>query len=575
MSTKTLRKRIALVAVSAMGFGLLSSVGAHAADYAAGGATLTASAAGISNSGICSTFTGETTTAALAKPIQNGGTQSFTVVGTNGRAEITGNGEWKEGSAGGTLNSTKKTFTLTVTAQKVVLAVKGTGLITVKWYATPTSTTALDTFYFLGVDSCVSGVSAAKSYIQANAHATKTLTLANIAAGLAPSDGGSTTNAAGAMDNSNDYATTFANDATGYLHINTNDSYGVPYTTSSTLSVSCSNNATVGGTKGGYYVATAQTDAFYDIAVVQPTSGTSLTTTCSIAYNGVTLGSRTLKFLGDLASIKAELYKVGDAEAAAGGNQYGLIKYYYYDAAGNSLTSTGRLPSLTSSTISAFTNLLVTTDGAATQGSTVRDAYGADQGASERSGRVAFNCLDFGTSKITIKATNAVGATVTSNIVDATCGGAVFSYSAALDKSTYKTGEIATLTITGKNYAGGIVNSNSELGAGVSVALGGMDAVKTIAAADKLTDGLAGTWVYQFKVGQTDGSYAGSVNFGTLPSAYASVSPNYNKPVTLSYTITPSSTGVTNAEVLAAIVKLIASINKQIAALQKALTKKK
>jgi len=45
--------------------------------------------------------------------------------------------------------------------------------------------------------------------------------------------------------------------------------------------------------------------------------------------------------------------------------------------------------------------------------------------------------------------------------------------------------------------------------------------------------------------------------------------------VTVAYTIKASSASVTNAEVLSAIVQLIASINKQIAALQKALTKKK
>jgi len=309
--------------------------------------------------------------------------------------------------------------------------------------------------------------------------------------------------------------------------------------------------------------------------VVQPTSGVAASTTCTVTYNAVVLATKTFKFLGDLASIKAELYKNGNAEAAAGGNQWGVIKYYYYDAAGNTLTSTGNLPTLTASTITTKTNVVANTNGVAAQGTTIRDAFGADQGSSERSGRVAFNCLDFGTSKITIKAATAAGATITSNEVDAVCGGSLFDYDVSLDKSSYKTGEIATLTITGKNYAGGKINSASVLGAGAAVALGGMSAVTAPAANDALSDGLAGTWVYQFKVGQDVGDFAGSVNPGTLPSLFATTSPKYGKPATLKYSITSSATGVTNAEVLAAIVKLIASINKQIAALQKALTKKK
>ena len=50
--------------------------------------------------------------------------------------------------------------------------------------------------------------------------------------------------------------------------------------------------------------------------------------------------------------------------------------------------------------------------------------------------------------------------------------------------------------------------------------------------------------------------------------------PAIDDAVTVPYSIKGSSTAVTNADVLKAIVSLIASINKQIAALQKALLKK-
>jgi hypothetical protein len=66
--------------------------------------------------------------------------------------------------------------------------------------------------------------------------------------------------------------------------------------------------------------------------------------------------------------------------------------------------------------------------------------------------------------------------------------------------------------------------------------------------------------------GLTEGSYNAVVNYSkTLTLA---------SPATVAYKVTTGSTGVSNADVLKAIVSLIASINKQIAALQKALLKR-
>jgi len=572
MSTKTLRKRIALVAVSAMGFGLLTSVAANAT-YASGGFTLTSSAYNVSNSGLCTSESVATgATAALSRPIAVGGTQQFTLGASKdgGRAEITGPATWAAGATAGTVDSTSTILTFTnSSASLAVLKVTGTGQIVVRTYVDSTSTSVLDDYFFTGVTSCVSGVSAAKSFIQTSSNATDIVTNAEIAAGT-----GTTTNAAGAMNNSVDIDSYFANDASAYIHINANDAYGVPYTTSSTLTVSCTNNATVGGSKGGTYYAGSQTTGYWNIAVVQPTSGTALTTTCTVSVNGVVLGSKTLTIVGDLAKIEATSLYWGDAEAS-GTSSYGVIKYYYKDAAGNTLSSSSNLPSLTSSTITTKTNLIANTGNTSVSGVTARAATGAAAGSAEVSGRTAFNCLDFGVSKLSIYAVNGSAQTITSNVVDAGCGGPTFTYSASLDKSSYNTGEVATLTIKALAYDGKTpVASNVTLGTGAAVSLGGMTAAQTIATTDALSDGLAGTWTYQFTVGQTAGSYSGAVKVN-LGSAYATVSPMYGKTATVSYSIKDAAAGVSNAEVLAAIVKLIASINKQIAALQKALTKKK
>jgi hypothetical protein len=569
MSTKTNFKRVALVAVAALGLGVLTSVApANAGATAAGNLTLTASAAGVANAGLCtSTAAGATT----ARYIAVGGSQQFTqTTGDSGRIDISGNATWASGATAGTIGSTGKSLTITAAATKAVMSVTGTGVITVTSYADATSTTALDRFYFVGVDSCTSGVSVAKSFVQLTSSATKIMTNANYAAATTVANG--TTNAASAMDNSNDNDTYFDNDALAYIHINTNDAYGVAYTTSSTLAVSCTNNAKVAGLKGGYYAAGSQTAGFYDISVAQPTSGVALTTTCTVSLNGTVLGTKSLTIVGDLAKIEASLYTNGDTEGTTTAS-YGTVKYYYKDAAGNNLTSTGNLPKLTAATITTKTNAIVTTDGSTAGGTTVRDAKGVAAGASAQSGRVGYNCIDFGISPISIYTVNAALATITSNVVNATCGGPAFTYTASLDKASYNTGDVAVLTIKAKDYNGGAVASNVTLGAGSAIALGGMTVVSTVATSDVLTDNVAGTWTYTFTVGQTTGSYSGSVKIA-LGSAYATLSPQYGKATTVSYKIVDNSGGVSNADVLKAIVSLIASINKQIAALQKALLKK-
>jgi hypothetical protein len=77
-----------------------------------------------------------------------------------------------------------------------------------------------------------------------------------------------------------------------------------------------------------------------------------------------------------------------------------------------------------------------------------------------------------------------------------------------------------------------------------------------------------GKKTYKFIVGSTEGSYSMSVDLPKFNSTtYAQAA------VTVPYKISGSG-AVSNADVLKAIVSLIASINKQIAALQKALLKK-
>mgnify|MGYP000639495782 CR=1 FL=1 len=107
-------------------------------------------------------------------------------------------------------------------------------------------------------------------------------------------------------------------------------------------------------------------------------------------------------------------------------------------------------------------------------------------------------------------------------------------------------------------------------GAGVSttpaISLPQLTAVSAATFSDSFSSGKK---TYKFTVGSTEGSFSGVVDLPTYNgTTYSQVAQ------TVSYKVASTSTAVSNADVLKAIVSLIASINKQIAALQKALLKK-
>jgi len=161
-----------------------------------------------------------------------------------------------------------------------------------------------------------------------------------------------------------------------------------------------------------------------------------------------------------------------------------------------------------------------------------------------------------------------------------TCSGSPDNYTAKLDKTTYKPGDIATLTVTFKDSTGALaadvytltgtaVTADSSAIAGSTTALTpnilGSNLTGTSGSSstagtttDVTTDGVA---TYKFIVGSTAGSYQLLVDF---PKVDAN---GHGATQTVPYSIADGSTSLN--DVLKGIVSLIASINKQIAALAK------
>jgi len=171
-----------------------------------------------------------------------------------------------------------------------------------------------------------------------------------------------------------------------------------------------------------------------------------------------------------------------------------------------------------------------------------------------------------GTGTYQLKITNGAGASIKSQIVTATVSrGAAASFTAAWDKAVYAPGAIANLTITAKDAYGNLMATGTPMtGLAIITNTVNMPSVGTACSATTtLKNG--GLRVCTFSAGNTEGSYAFSTALTTTTSQAA---------VTGSTEIKASTAVVSNADVLKSIVALIASINKQIQALQKLILKR-
>ena len=137
-------------------------------------------------------------------------------------------------------------------------------------------------------------------------------------------------------------------------------------------------------------------------------------------------------------------------------------------------------------------------------------------------------------------------------------------------------GDLAKLTVTFKDSKGNLANAvsgvaNTNTQDTPSFSIGGLD--KTITgptSADYIEDGVLS---YTYTVGATEGAFTGKLVFPVVDARQVAVTGSAAAvPVTL--TVKAASSAVSNADVLKSIVALIASINKQIQALQKLILKR-
>jgi trimeric autotransporter adhesin len=547
MSTKTLRKRIALVAVAGLGFGLLSATTASADIDVTEIGIIAPTAGTLGAVGVCSVAsTAEAGSDAISTGtvVAVGATLSFEVgnTTTDGSLTISGPAIWSAANTGTTINATaSKLDDLTATSTPGDTTLKTTGVGSVTVTAKNDAGVAVKSISIAVVAACSSATTPAAAN-----------TLLGINSVQATTDG---TDESLSYDEK-DY------DSTVWVNIVLRNGYK-GNVSAGLLTATATNGALIafdGATalSSTAFISTAATaDEGMGLSVEQDTDtnpGKALTTTITFAFNGVTVGTKTVTILGTPASITVSDVVGGITPGS------GSFEYVVKDNAGNSVES----PAFAGInwTVAGFEAGDVLTDVAATS-----DYASTDSFATKGTGTIDCASADTkssGSVDVAIGFLDAALNVIKSNTFKASCGGAADTFSVALDKAVYSTGEIATLTITAKDENGAAVGDGVTVGDAIAADLGGLEIIGSAAATTDEFSG--GVKTYKFRVLQNTGSFVGQAKI--TASTDTSVK-------TLQYKIVASDSGTSMEDVLKAIVSLIASINKQIAALQKALLKKK
>jgi len=609
MSKKTLRKRIALTAVSVIGAGLLSVVPVSTAgavnNNAAGGASNPSTADGLLNIANVASPTGKVVTSSasasrsvglvavsdIAGGTQEGTTQTAVLLSTGTIAVYTtGNATTNQMQVitvtGGTI--TEATNANAVNAGNTVAV--GTGwedgalLVGVKPNSGVTSFTIRS---YHGTTAVYGGTASADDDTTAIGTAllvptrgtltgqiTVTVAASSASGTMSPANSNLYTVAPGSdVDGASADVPTEAlqnNTEVGCVNIQLKDAYGIAISsTAGLLTATATNNAVLafdtaacaaGTTAGSTFYTAAPDDVI--LSVAQPVAGAPLSTTVTILYNNVVVGTKSFVIRGKVAKVTVSSPKISLADGSSGVDS-ATVKFEdsaantVYPVAGNSIypLSTTVFGITASTARSGYVT-------AAAISTTVPDASTAT------TGKIHWTCGLLSTKQaISMTYVNTDGSTVVSNTFDASCGGAPASYSASMDKASYAPGEIATLSVTFKDGSGSLAADESAIATHVSAGVAdatinapGLTAVAAPTSVDRTTNGVK---KYTFTVGSTEGSYNAIASFPTI-----------DDPATVSYTIKAGTASVSNADVLKSIVSLIASINKQIQALQKLILKR-
>ena len=610
MSTKTVTKRIALATVVALGAGVLSLVSVTSAsaatnnynstnnatasmgamniatipstsgapiaalatdastarslgvltngDVAGGSSAYTTQTATILSTGIAELYTTVTPSSAVLFKLTNG------LINTTGTTStLTLNGSLSQAAYSGVLNSGIQSI--------AVKPASGATAFTVAMYTDSTNDSAVN--LLSGAYGGTLTLSALITVTVASTNLAGTVSTTNSGAwytGL--TSPGATTVTGTLTSDSSTLASpgSIGNGGVGYLDVRARDAYGSALSGAGLLQATATNgalvkfsaaqataalitpNSNLTGSTDYVSVLSSGTADDYALSVAQPGSA-PLTTVVTISWNGTVIGTRSFTFSGQIAKITLSSPLNGKIAASSGNT----VSISYADSAGNTVYPTAAY----------------FTQDSASFGGVVSNTSLSTVPSATAVGKVTFTCGTVaGSTNLDVKYTNTDGTIITSNAVKVTCSGAAVNYTASYDKTTYHPGDIATLTITFKDSKGNLANDVDSITATGQVAAISTAGVSGIVVPTNLDTPTNGVVKYTYSVGTTTGTFTNPVSFGYVDAAAKAASLTASGPATVTLTIADGSTSLN--DVLKGIVSLIASINKQIAALAKLVTKK-
>jgi hypothetical protein len=618
MSTKTLRKRISLVAVTALTAGVLSVVAAPAANAAhltvistdaAVGVNTNASIGQAQNSMFTAVRLSTTGAPVLAIAPTLGGVTLAASLGLLSKDSSSQTAQTATMLTGGSLSLY---FNLAASTSVSVVATGGTFLTSpavtngTATYGQDrrstilTSTSAATTVGVAWTAPTTAGTYTISMYNAASGTPTlespaKTLGAQMVVTVVAASAGGTVsatksfcrayagTVATTATDNVDSAGAANINGGSMYINFQLNDAYNndlsegniVATATNGALIAFAANNAAVSAGTTSTVVA-YNSGAIGAIRVDQPTANAPLATTVTLSYNGATFCTKTVGIAGEVAKLTVTVTDTQDLSASTGKANFlddgwapsspraGHFTVYATDAAGNPVaTSTiGTFSSVSSSLVGQTIVSALSVDSSATVASTT--SPGRLSTGTYTCGSVAG---ELKTAKLQFT-NNGSGTVITSSDIALRCADNPYTYTASFDKASYVQGEIATLTVKFLDSKGNPANSTSDTGTwtGVTPML---TAVSATGAAGGLTKDGVKTFTYTVGTssGMTDGTYTSIIDYTGLTAAGA-------VKATPTYKVSSASTDTSFTSVLKSVVALIASINKQIQALQKLILKR-
>ena len=591
MSTKTIKQRIALVAVSALTAGLFSVVSAPASYAADNVAPGTASPTGDASILNIATTTNTSGVAVL------GNTDNLrSSVGLLATGDLAGTRKAQTTQTATLLaNGTLVVYTshnaslghmITVTGGTIVDSANSQGInssltAVAAGYTTPSSADLVAAIKpNAGATSMTVTLNTASALPATMLAGTATLTLAgqifvtiaptSTAGVLAASKSGifyDSDGTAGTQTEDDAVAGigTYAYNVAGYALIRARDAYSTAMA-AGLLTATATNGALVSfgaGISSPLASTTFSSSAPDTLMMTVAAPGTSpVSTVVTVAHNGVLIGTKAFTFTGQVAKITLSAPKNGLTGNSASGHNTATATFS--DSAGNllALDASGN-PAAGFGTLATSDYALALTT--------------APTAALSGQGTVTFTCGALSsTGKATATYTNNNGVVITSNALDVTCSKIAFRYTASYNKASYAPGEIAVLTVAftdvdGKSAADSLTSAadNATNVAAVISESGATKVGAAHAADDARTSN--GKLTYNYIVGQTEGTFTNSISFPQVNTNGAALSV---AATTATLTVKNATATVSNADVLKSIVALIASINKQIQALQKLILKR-